>query len=244
MSVLRIDRTTDRGDLFTRLNPVDFSKLELTDDSIILLISQSDEKRLAAVKSDNSCPPGSIQLSHLLRVQLKAHSGDPMSVSLYSNLDIATSVTFTPIKETISFLTPQSNLQEIINKLHFQHFPVTLGSSLSVFAFQHCFEFGLCLYGMVLADALSRMLKQSAAERITIAELAQHPWIRRCVSAIYVDKSFQAVGTTADWEMGIGSVEMTRNGPRKTEIRRFDCGGRNHCDVDGAGGECVLQKCR
>jgi hypothetical protein len=48
------------------------------------------------------------------------------------------------------------------------------------------------------------MLKRSPDERITIEELAQHPWIRDSVRDIYFEKSFQMIGSTNDDDQEIG----------------------------------------
>jgi hypothetical protein len=42
-----------------------------------------------------------------------------------------------------------------------------------------------------VADLIARMLRKNAAERMTIREISQHPWIRNSVWAIYFQKAFQ-----------------------------------------------------
>jgi hypothetical protein len=82
----------------------------------------------------------------------------------------------------------------------------------------------------MIADALSRMLKKSAAERITIEELAQHPWIRSCVWAIYFDKSFQAVAPTAEDDQeaavlirkwGLDPSKLYESGTEESIVKKF-----------------------
>jgi serine/threonine protein kinase len=50
----------------------------------------------------------------------------------------------------------------------------------------------------MIADLLSRMLKKSADQRITIEEMSQHPWLRNSVWHIYFDKAFQAFSATCE----------------------------------------------
>jgi serine/threonine protein kinase len=45
----------------------------------------------------------------------------------------------------------------------------------------------------MIADLLARMLRKDPAERMTIEEITQHPWIRNSVWAIYFEKTFQSV---------------------------------------------------
>jgi hypothetical protein len=141
MLTFRIDRPTSRDELFARMNPGDMSAFDFSDRSIVLLVSKSDQKMLAAVSADASCPAGSIRLSRVFRVQLQTFLGDPLDVSGYGNAVPAESVTYSAVKETTAILTPNSDCRGLLCRLPFSHFPVTLGSRVAVYAFRHCFEF-------------------------------------------------------------------------------------------------------
>jgi hypothetical protein len=58
----------------------------------------------------------------------------------------------------------------------------------------------------MIADILTRTLKKAPEQRITIGELAQHPWIRKSTWQIYFEKSFQAVGPGHDYDGDAASM--------------------------------------
>jgi serine/threonine protein kinase len=80
----------------------------------------------------------------------------------------------------------------------------------------------------VIADLLVRMLKKNAAERMTIEEVSQHPWIRNSVWAIYFERGFQSwvLGKVDDSEivlwlkkLGIDPLAIEEGTPEKITHR-------------------------
>jgi serine/threonine protein kinase len=58
-----------------------------------------------------------------------------------------------------------------------------------------------------IADLLARMLRKDPAARITIEEIAQHPWIRNSVWTIYFERNFHSMTITKP------ELPMLRKGP-------------------------------
>jgi hypothetical protein len=109
MLSLRIDRPASRDELFARMNPVDMSKFDFSERPIVLLVSKSDQKLLAAVSANSSCPAGSIRLSRVFRVQLEIFLGESLEVSRYGNAVPATGI-----------LAPNSDCLEILRRVRFR----------------------------------------------------------------------------------------------------------------------------
>jgi serine/threonine protein kinase len=61
----------------------------------------------------------------------------------------------------------------------------------------------------IMTDLISRMLKKSPSERITIQEVAQHPWIRNSVWAVYFEKGFRGIEVSVEDEQEM--VALLRN---------------------------------
>lgn len=163
---LVVDRSQNRDDLRAFLNPSKMKELSLIEGAVVKIASKARKFILVAVYSKGTdCPMTSIYLNTIYRRQLLCKLGDSVQVEPFPNCQVAESVVFAPVSDTVSSVTGSYSDILMNASYNFKNIPVWKDMVIPVYALHHVFEFRVVSCSPVVAVIIENKEAISCLEK-------------------------------------------------------------------------------